>query len=366
MKHLITAIACLTAAAATVAASAPHNHHAQQAQDYDDAVVVPDSVLIDSPFVDEDSAAVVPVVGCYELQDTTTYTAVSQESDVADGDTTVRYRVDTNFRLAVADSTADGYTLHLLVQSCNADSSCADNFKARLHEAGISALKGTKVVVGTDFAGQVTEIKNWQEVGKLQLRAYERIIDSTFAANPEMGKVVKRDAMKGLYSKMLATEEGVRGTLAALQVMFANHGNQFTAGQEECDTVAATSDSPGYTLTRYADYGVIDSTDTETEFEGDYFVLGNVSTMVDGKDIAPLLAGAISGLVNQKGGLSAKKIEKEMQNVNSIEVENDSKCFYYYNGWPKITMFTTTTTMGPVKRIKAQMVASTSFSWGNH
>ena len=111
---------------------------------------------------------------------------------------------------------------------------------------------------------------------------------------------------------------------------------------------------------------MIDSTDTETEFEGDYFVIGNVSTMVDGKDIAPLLAGAISGLVNQKGGLSAKKIEKEMQNVNSIEVENDSKCFYYYNGWPKITMFTTTTTMGPVKRIKAQMVASTSFSWGNH
>ncbi len=362
MKHIITAIACLTAAAAAVAASTPHSHAAMS---QDDADAVADSVLVDSAFVGEDSAAVVPVVGCYELHDTTTYTAVSQESDVTDGDTTVRYRVDTNFKLAVADSTADGYTLHLLVQSCKADPSCADNFKARLHEAGISALRGTKVAVGTDFAGQVTEIKNWQEVGKLQLRAYERIIDSTFAANPEMSKVVKRDAMKGLYSKTLATEEGVRGTLAALQVMFANHGSQFTAGQEERDTVAATADSPGYTLTRYADYGVIDSTDTETEFDDDYFVLGNVSTAVDGKDIAPLLAGAISGVVNTQKGLSAKKIEKALQEVKQIEVENDSKCFYYYNGWPKITMLTTTTTIGPLKRIKAQMVASTAFSWGN-
>ena len=365
MKHIITAIACLMAAAAAVAATA---HHSSQpsAPITDDGVEIPDSIVVDSPFVAEDSAAVVPVVGCYELLDTTAYTAVSQESDVVDGDTTVRYRVDTNFKIAVADSTADGYTLHLLVQGCKAAPECSDNFKARLHEAGINALVGSKVVVATDFAGSVTEVKNWQEVGRLQLRAYERMIDSTFAANPEMSKVVKRDAIKGLYSKTLATEEGVRDGLAALQVMFANHGNQFTAGSDESDTVAATADSPAYTMTRYADYGVIDSTDTETEFDGDYFVLGKVSTVIDGKDIAPLLTGAISGLVNQKSGLSAKKIEKEMQNVKSIEVENDSKCFYYYNGWPKITMFTTTTTLGPVKRIKAQMVASTSFSWGNH
>ena len=364
MKHFITAIACLMAAAAAVAASTTHSHAIMtQEEDY---AAVADSVLVDSPFVAEDSAAVVPVVGCYELLDTTAYTAVSQESDVVDGDTTVRYRVDTNFKIAVADSTADGYTLHLLVQNCKAAPECSDNFKARLHEAGINALAGSKVVVATDFAGSVTEIKNWQEVGRLQLRAFEHMIDSAFAANPEMSKVVKRDAIKSLYSKTLATEEGVRDGLAALQVMFANHGNQFTAGQEESDTVAATADSPAYTMTRYADYGVIDSTDTETEFDGDYFVLGKVSTLIDGKDIAPLLTGAISGLVNQKSGLSAKKIEKEMQNVKSIEVENDSKCFYYYNGWPKITMFTTTTTLGPVKRIKAQMVASTSFSWGNH
>ena len=361
MKHLITAIACLMAAAAAVAAST-HHSPAVPAQD----AGLPDSIMVDSPFVDEDSAAVVPVVGCYELHDTTAYMAMSQESDVTDGDTTVRYRVDTNFKLAVADSTDDGYTLHLLVQSCMAAPECADNFKARLHEAGISALVGCKVVVATDYAGQVTEIKNWQEVGQLQLRAYERLIDSTFAARPEIGKIVKRDAMKELYSKTLATEEGVRGTLAALEVMFANHGNQFTAGSEERDTVAATADSPGYTLTRYADYGVIDSTDTETEFDGDYFVLGNVSTVIDGKDIAPLLAGAMSGLVNQQKGLSAKKIEAEMKKVKQIEVENDSKSFYYYNGWPKITMLSTTTTMGPLKRIKAQMVASTSFSWGNH
>lgn len=336
---------------------APRSHENPAMPDETDSIALfndVDSVMVDS-------LGTVPVVGVFELRDTVGYTASEREIDIVDGDSTVKFSVDTHFRMAVVDSTEDDYTMHLEVLGVEAGS----DFKSAMKAAALNSLTGFPVVVKTDYAGNEVRIVNWKEVGKRMLHAYENTIDSTFKSNPELGKVVKADAMKTLYSKTLADEEGVTGSFEVLGIMFANHGKMFTAGEESCDTVAATDDTPAYVMWAYADYGRVDSTDTETEFDGDYFVLGKVTSTLEGKEVAPLISGAISGLMDEKSGVDAKTVEKELAKVKAIEIENDSKSFYYFNGWPKACMFTTSAVFGPVRRIKRQLVMCDTFSWGN-
>ncbi len=317
--------------------------------------------LFELDSVTVDSMGSVPVVGVFGVRDTVDYTASAREFDIVAGDSTVKYSVDTYFRIVVVDSTEDDYTMHLEVLGVEAGT----DFKSAMKAAAFNSLAGFPVVVKTDYAGCDVKIVNWKEVGKRMLHACENAIDSAFKSNPELGKVLNVDAMKTLYSKTLADEEGVTGSLDMLGIMFANHGKMFTASEESCDTVAATDDTPAYVMRAYADYGRVDSTDTETEFDGDYFVLGNVKSTLDGKDIAPLVSGVISGLLTEKSGVDAKMVEKELSEVKSVVVEHDSKSFYYFNGWPKACMLTTSTVFGPVKRIKQQLVLCDSFSWGN-
>ena len=335
---------------------APRNHEKPVQPDESDSIALfgDDSVMIDS-------VGTVPVVGVFGLRDTVDYTASERDIDIVAGDSTVKFSVDTYFRMVVVDSTEDDYTMHLDVLGVEAGS----DFKSAMKAAALNSLTGFPVVLKTDYAGGDARIVNWKEVGKRMLHAYENAIDSTFKANPELGKVVKADAMKTLYSKTLADEEGVTGSFEMLGNMFANHGKMFTAGEESCDTVAATDNTPAYVMWAYADYGRVDSTDTETEFDGDYLVLANVTSTLDGKDVSPLISGAISGLLDEKSGVDAKAIDKELATVKSVEVEHDSKSFYYFNGWPKACMFTTSVVFGPVKRIKRQLVMCDTFSWGN-
>lgn len=355
MKQILALIICTLAMSAAVT-GAPRSNENTIAPEECDSVAIFEA---DSAYVD--SIGSVPVVGAFGLRDTVDYTASFREIDVVDGDSTVKSSVDIHFRMAVVDTTEDDYTMHLEVLRVEAGS----DFKSAMRAAAFNSLKGFPVVVKTDYTGSEAEIENWKEVGKRMLHACENTIDSTFKSNPELGKVVKVDAMKTLYSKTLADEEGVTGSFEMLGNMFANHGKEYTAGVESCDTVAATDHTPAYVVREYADYGRVDSTDTETEFDDDYFVLGNVSSTLDGKDVTPLVQAAISGLLSKESGIDTKTVDKELSKVKSVVVEHDSKSFYYFNGWPKACMFTTSTVLGPLKRIKQQLVLCNSFSWGN-
>ena len=357
MKHILTF--CLLALAMTAAVTGTPRGNEPAVKAADDDVQLIDESEYDSVVVD--SLGGVPVVAAFGVNDTMAYIATEKEYDVAGSDTTVQMSVAVRYIMMVTASTEDNYTMRLEVTDVEGVN---DDFKSKMRATAFNAIKLFPVVVTTDFDGAKPKIVNWLEVGKRMLHACENCIDSAFKANPQLGKVVKADAMKELYSQTLTDEEGVNGTFDMLGLMFSNHGSEFSMG-ETSDTVAATDDSPAYIIKSYADYGRLDDEDKETEFDDDYFVLSKVSSKLDGKDVAPIVSGVMTALLKEKSGADKKAIDKELAKIKEIEVSHESNKFYYFNGWPKACQEVTSTDLGIVKRVKRSQVTCGSFSWGN-
>lgn len=309
---------------------------------------------------DEDT---INIISYFDKGDTMTYNYSHEKIKIREGDTTRESSFSLEFRIAVIDSTSQGYRME--VTPLSYEFTEEDSTSSAITRLGWSILKDVRCIFSTNEVGEIQHIENWREISKQLKAILKQSIDKAFNDTPELDSVMSRKQLERMLSIKYSSEEGIRDAYEELDMLFAYHGTALTPGIKEVD------DTDG----GYPCHIIINSGYTEIEDEGDYdgdyaVATQSVTTlpMTDALEMGFELAG---WLVTEQLADSLdryKQVIVDSLNSTSVFPENmvatvNEYYGYFINGWPKECRRQKVVDAGLVKSIERNSIIWTSRNW---
>ena len=185
---------------------------------------------------DEDA---INIISYFDKGDTMTYNYSHEKIKIREGDTTRESSFSLEFRIAVIDSTSQGYRME--VTPLSYEFTEEDSTSSAITRLGWSILKDVRCIFSTNEVGEIQHIENWREISKQLKAILKQSIDKAFNDTPELDSVMSRKQLERMLSIKYSSEEGIRDAYEELDMLFAYHGIAFTPGIKEVDAFVALS-----------------------------------------------------------------------------------------------------------------------------
>lgn len=309
--------------------------------------------------VTTEADSTVQVIAYFCKGDTLTYTYHHTKWKITDGDTLSTLDLTETFRLAVLDSTSQGYHIEYTPVSCTFDEE-SDGMSKILSQRLWEVTKELRPVFQVSELGAIEHMTNWRDIQRGFRRGVTLMFDSLYASAPEMEKVIPRKRYESLIHLKYANEQGIISVYEEMQTLFSLHGREFTLGNTELD------DSTSYPshISLFATYEAEDKDDDDS-FEGDYRLQGTTITHLSADESATL-AGSILGILTTDS--ISGKVEQALRDslTQGISIKQLEDYRYFFNGWPRLMRTQKISGLPRHLQIDERSIEWAERSWGNY
>lgn len=295
----------------------------------------------------------VPVIAWFSKHDTVYYW-VNESSWRINGADTVRTSSQSmRVRINVVDSAATGYKLEYTflefpTENLPETASFSDIFQNQIVARLAKKIEGTTVSFETDDCGRITGINNLGRIKKQAKSLFNEAIKE-FSVLPEMQEAKELGFDIRDYAKKIDMNQLVDGYLEELNLLFLNHGNEYTAGEfkEYEDATDSTFESTT----------VISA---NVDSDGCYSVMADITNILTRKYIKELV-GNVVGLFNNDSINDSFITHFDSQvKVNGV-YEDYLKTDYLPNGWPFYLVKQQSTKIGQLEKVKQKVISLDSY-----
>ena len=284
---------------------------------------------------EEDSEDEIAIVGYFCKNDTMTFRQTHNKYKIEDGDTTISDAYWEDFMIVVTDSTSDGYKMKYIPLGFQYSEE-SDTVHRIMQGTLNQLMQSTVCEFSTDELGQFQRIDNWREIREKLKSSVKIVCDSLYAAMPELDSISPRRLAEGMLQLQFSTEKGIRESYEELDNLFGLHGNLFDVGDKELD-----SEENGYPQHIVARIGYIVVDDEEQDFDGDYAILSQSTTLIPVEDVIDLGIGAVSMMMSDMVSDSLEVMRDALIDSlkaampQGVEMKVNEYYEFFFNGWPK-------------------------------
>lgn len=277
----------------------------------------------------EKQDSTVDVIGWFLKNDTVDYWIQEGSWKVTGNDTVFTAGVSTKVRIAVTDSTSNGYKMDYTFLKFVPDTlakSGAGRFMNKLVENLDNKIVGTTVHFDTDEYGKITKIHNLGQIKKQVKNIYKKMALELF----EM-ESIKELKKAGLDIKKLIKEmdsdEMIDSYLEELKLLFTFHGTSLILGEfkEHNDATGTTYENDTYN----ENYLEPD--------DGEYGTFTKVVSIIPKENVKAMVSGLVEDFVGDKlDDEKRNEFNKTMDEAlkENATYENVLSIDYHPSGWP--------------------------------
>ncbi len=309
----------------------------------------------------EQEDSTISVIGYFCKNDTMEYQRTQGKYKISGNDTIDTGSFTERFRVAVTDSTSEGYKMEITLLSSEIEGETND-FVIKTSQMLANELRNIPCRFTTDELGRVQHIENWREIRDVLKRSFTSVFDSLYSSMPGLDSIMPRKQMESLILLGCSTEDGIKDYYDELEMLFGMHGLEVTMEPDESD---ATSDS-GFPM-HISLMSFYSPKEDEYDEEGDYVIQAKTVTKMPIEDMTDLLSGTFGMFFSgEKSDSLSKYVALAMKESDGgITTTNREQYCYYYNGWPKISHKITEVNIGDIaKRIEYDLIEWYSRRWG--
>lgn len=303
--------------------------------------------------MEEDS--LVSVIAWFGGRDTMTYW-INEGSWTFEGEDTVKTMgVNMKVMINVTDSTEDGYAMEYRFLEFGADTAV----KAGMPEiVGMAVdrlngmIAGKAIKFRTDEVGQITGYGNLKAIG----RQAKKVLADVMESIPLIDSLAAAGVKTGYLAELLDADELVNGYTEELEMLFQNHGYQYSTGE----------------IVRHDDASSVEyESDTYMAVWKDpesYSIVYDMDSYIPREDIKAMLGGLIDTFLD---GSQAVSVKEDMAAGFDGQVKEDAVCNsylyikYFPDGWPAELVSQETVTIGGRGKLTQKYIVWDYRSIGN-
>lgn len=307
---------------------------------------------------------VINIIADFCKNDTVTYTSQDIEYKISEGDTIVKYNIETDFMIVVRDSTSTGYTLEM-TETAMRINEVENDIRKAMFEISWEMAKGIKCVFTTDELGVVKSIVNWREIRDKTKTVMGMVLDTLYAKYEGLDTLLSRNRLEQMVLMQISNEESLRETYDELEMLFGCHGRAW----DICNKTWNDNDN-GYPSESALKVGYTVQ-EEETDIEGDYAIWSKTTTRIPVDEALDMGLGIF-------GTVMTDNMNNELQNskqaivdaiktiTNEVTVDDGENYSYFYNGWPKECYKVRSISVGKThQKVTVSSIVWNSRSWFN-
>ena len=310
----------------------------------------------------EEADDAIAVVGYFCKNDTMTYRQTHNKYKIQGSDTTISESYEEEFMIVVTDSTSDGYKMKYVPLSFTLHD--ADTVTTIMTNAMSQLMQSVVCEFTTDELGLLKSITNWREIRDQLRKGVKVTCDTLYGTIPELDSIMPRKSLENILLLQFSTEKGIRESYEELNDLFGLHGSVFDIGDKEVD-----SEENGYPQHIQASIGYTTIEDEENDFDGDYAIVSQTTTMIPAEDamdygmgsMSMMLSDMIIDSVNTVRDMIVDSIKTAMP--QGIEMKVGEYYGYFVNGWPKECYYSRSIDLGISKDVETRSIEWTSRHW---
>ena len=310
----------------------------------------------------EEADDAIAVVGYFCKNDSMTFRQTHQKYKIQEGDTTVTESYEEEFLIVVTDSTSDGYKMKYVPLSFTIHD--ADTATRLMTNAMSQLMQSVVCEFTTDELGLLKSITNWREIRDQLKKGVKVSCDTLYAAIPDLDSIMPRKSLENILLLQFSTEKGIRESYEELNDLFGLHGSMFDIGDKEVD-----SEENGYPQHILASIGYTTIEDEENDFDGDYAIVTQTTTLIPPEDAMDLGVGSMSMMMsdmitdslNAVRDLIVDSIKTAMP--QGIEMTVGEYYGYFVNGWPKECYYSRSIDLGIRKDVETRSIEWIYRNW---
>ena len=310
----------------------------------------------------EEADDAIAVVGYFCKNDSMTFRQTHQKYKIQGSDTTVSESYEEEFMIVVTDSTSDGYKMKYVPLSFTIHD--ADTATRLMTTAMSKLMQSVVCEFTTDELGLLKSITNWREIRDQLKKGVKVSCDTLYAAIPDLDSIMPRKSLENILLLQFSTEKGIRESYEELNDLFGLHGSMFDIGDKEVD-----SEENGYPQHILASIGYTTIEDEENDFDGDYAIVTQTTTLIPPEDAMDLGVGSMSMMMsdmitdslNAVRDLIVDSIKTAMP--QGIEMTVGEYYGYFVNGWPKECYYSRSIDLGIRKDVETRSIEWISRNW---
>lgn len=311
---------------------------------------------------EEEADDAIAVVGYFCKNDSMTFRQTHQKYKIQEGDTTISEDYAEEFLIVVTDSTSDGYKMKYVPLSFTLND--ADTITAIMTNAMSQLMQSVVCEFTTDELGLLKSITNWREIRDQLRKSVKVVCDSLYGTIPELDSITPRKSLENLLLLQFSTEQGIRNSYEELNTLFGLHGSMFDIGDKELD-----SEENGYPQHILARIGYTPVEDEENDFDGDYVIVTQTTTIIPVEDaldyglgtMSMMMSDMIADSLNAVRDMIVDTIKAAMP--QGIEMKVNEYYGYFLNGWPKECYYSRAIDMGISKNVETRSIEWISRHW---
>ncbi|MBQ9555680.1 MAG: hypothetical protein IJV05_05600 [Muribaculaceae bacterium] len=304
----------------------------------------------------------IAVVGYFCKNDSMTFRQAHQKYKINEGDTTISADYEEEFLIVVTDSTSEGYKMKYVPLSFTLND--ADTVTAIMTNAMSQLMQSVECHFTTDELGQLQRIDNWREIRDQLRKSIKVVCDSLYGTIPELDSITPRKSLENILLLQFSTEQGIRDSYEELNDLFGLHGSIFDIGDKELD-----SEENGYPQHILARIGYTPVEDEENDFDGDYAIVTQTTTLIPVEDALDYGLGTMSMMMSDMITDSLDAVRDMIVDTikaavpQGIEMKVTEYYGYFLNGWPKGSYYERSIDMGIGKNVETRSIEWTSRHW---
>ena len=304
----------------------------------------------------------IAVVGYFSKNDTMTYRQTHNKYKIQGNDTTVSESYEEEFMIVVTDSTSDGYKMKYIPLSFTLHD--ADTVTSLMTNAMSQLMQSVVCEFTTDELGLLKSITNWREIRDQLKKGVKVTCDTLYSTIQDLDSIMPRKSLENILLLHFSTEEGIRDSYEELDNLFGMQGGIFDLGDKEVDT-----EEQGYPQHISARVGYTTIEDEENDFDGDYAISTQSTTVIPVEDMMDLGFGALSLLVSDMANDSLESLRGQIVDSLKIAKPNGAEVIvkeyygFFLNGWPKECYYEEAVDLGFVQKIETRSIEWISRHW---
>ena len=304
----------------------------------------------------------IAVVGYFCKNDSMTFRQTHQKYKINEGDTTISEDYVEEFLIVVTDSTSEGYKMKYVPLGFTLND--ADTITAIMTNAMSQLMQSVECHFTTDELGLLQHIDNWREIRDQLRKSVKVVCDSLYGTIPELDSITPRKTLENMLLLHFSTEQGIRDSYEELNDLFGLHGSTFDIGDKEVD-----SEENGYPQHILARIGYTAIDDEENDFDGDYAIATQSTTLIPVEDAMDLGFGAMSMMMSDMVTDSLNAVRDMMIDSvktlmpQGIEMKVNEYYGYFVNGWPKEYYYSRSIDLGYGQNVETRSIEWISRHW---
>ena len=308
----------------------------------------------------------IAVVGYFCKNDSMTFRLTQQKYKINGCDTTFSESYEKEFLIVVTDSTSKGYKMKYVPLSFKTlDDNTVDGI---MTSAMNKLIMSVECDFTTDELGQFQSIDNWREIRDRLKKSVKVVCDSLYSNISGMDSIMPRKKLENTLSLLLPSDmEEIQDYYEELTDLFGLHGSALDIGDQELDS--EVNGWPQHRLTRIG-YTAVE--DEENDFNGDYAIATQSTTLIPAEDMMDsgfAVASMMMGMDNESLADSLDLMrDMIVDSINAakphgIEMTTSEYFGFFLNGWPKEYYYQEVIDMGIEKRVEAQSIEWITRHW---